>query len=137
MKRKGKGYCVFFFGAKKMKGFSRRAISLALTKVTGSERGNDLNYVVMGNVRETEKTAYSICRNCHLPVVLIPADFEKFSVSAEHLRNGLALKFFKPTVILMAHTDPEEESVAKSVLTWAKNHSAQVIYIGKKAEEKK
>src|ERR1700677_267017 len=123
-KKRSKGFCVFVFGAKKMKGLNRRSISLALTKMAGGgSETEDLSYVVMGNVRETEKIAYSICRKCHLPVAIVPADFEKFSGSAEYLRNGLAWKFFKPSGVVLIYKDEKEvleESQALSILRWAK-----------------
>ena len=136
-KKSNKGYCIFAFGAKTMKGISKRSIEAALMKIV-KEANQDLQYVVVGTVRDTDKAVYSVCRKKHLPVASVPSDFEKFSISAEHIRNGLALKFFKPKHVLVMHTDPEEESVVKSLLTWAKNHDADVTMLPpKKVEVKK
>jgi len=128
-KRKGKGYCVFVTGAKSMKGIRKTDIAKALRKLT-DDREN-LDYVIVGNVRETEKVAYTQVRKMHLPVVIVPADYEAHGpINAEYFRNGFALKFFKPTKILIAHLEPEEESKIKTIFTWARNHNAEVTVVG-------
>jgi hypothetical protein len=137
-----KGFCLFAFGAKQMKGLSRRTIQAVLLRaVPGTESEETLSYVVMGNVRETEKVIYSICRKNHLPVAIIPADFERWSGSAEHLRNGTVERFFKPSAVVMAYADEEqaeEESVALAILRWARSAHVPVSFCGvKKVKEKK
>ena len=131
-KKRNKGFCIFAFGAKKMQGISKRSIESALVKMV-SDADEDLCYVITGSVRETEKAVYFVCRKRHFPVTTIPADFEKFSVNAEHLRNGAVLAYFKPSKILIAHTEPEEESVVKALLSWAKKNGSEVTVIPKKA----
>ena len=139
-KRKGRGFCIFAFGQKKMKGINKRSVESALMRMFSDHDGDrvpDLCYLVLGNVRETEKIVYAYARRHHIPVALVPSDFEKFSISAEHLRNGVALKFFKPSKVLMVHLDPEEEPTARSVLTWAKHNNAQVVRVPKPVEKEK
>ena len=133
-----RGFCVFAFGAKSMQGLSRRGIQASLLRAAKSIE-ETLSYVVMGNVRETEKVIYSICRKNHLPVAIIPADFEKWGGSAEYLRNGLALKFFKPSVVVMAYTEEkaEEETVALSIIKWARAAQVPVVFCGSKKEGSK
>jgi hypothetical protein len=137
-----RGFTIFAFGAKQMKGLSRRTIQAVLLRTVNLvEEGQGLlSYVVMGNVRETEKVIYSICRKNHLPVAVIPADFESWTISAEHLRNGMVQKFFKPSVVVMAYANEEqaeEESVALAILRWARSAHVPVSFCGvKKAKEK-
>ena len=134
-KRKGKGYCVFVTGAKLMKGLKKTDIQKALRRLTEDEE--NLDYVIVGNVRETEKYVYSLCRKLHLPVAIIPADFEAHNINAEYFRNGFALKFFKPAKILIAHLEPEEESKIKVIFTWAKNHNSEITVVGPQKVGKK
>lgn len=136
--KKRRGYCIFAFGARHMKGLNKRSIEAAILKIVRNiPEGESLSYVVLGNVRETEKTIYALCRKHHLSVALVPSDFEKFSINAEGLRNGLALQFFKPATILLAHPDPDEASENKPIMRWAKNHGATVVKVGPKPEKEK
>jgi hypothetical protein len=139
MPARKKGYTVFAFGAKKMKGLNKKTITAALNKIIrDAEQKENLSFVIMGNVRETEKVIYQICRKNHLPIAIIPADFEQWSYNAELLRNGSVQKFFKPSVLLMAFPNEEaieEDGTARHLANWARKNKIPIV-MGCKVKEK-
>ena len=133
MRRKKTDFCLFVCGAKKLGSIKKTAIEKALIKLIGESDG--LRYIVIGNTREPEKIAYNIARKHHLPLCIVPADFEKWGINAEGFRNGRVLSFFSPKKILIIHPEFEEESGIKQIYRWAQNHGADLIVVSGKEKK--